>query len=437
MKGFLWRLTGFDPSRNSLKTEIIAGMTTFIAMSYILAVNPSILGESGMPKGAVFTATALTSALTTILMAVFGKNPFAQAPGMSINAYFTYTLVKQLGYTWQSALTIMFLVGILFTIVICLNIHRYILQALPMDLRRAITIGVGLFITFIGLQNSGIIVADKETLVQLGDVSATTIVAFSGILLSAVFMSKRIKGGLFLSIIICTLIGIPLGVTELPDKFRLLSMPRSISETFCAFDFSNIFETGTITVVLTLLFICIFDTMGTLLGLAVKSGMEDEKGNIRCLKGALLSDAIGTTFGAMVGTSSVTTFSESAAGVAEGGRTGVTGLTVGGLFLLALFISPVFLMIPMAATTGSLVMVGVLIIRDVAEIDFSDMTEALPTYITLIMIPLTYSIGEGVMLGLLSYVLVKIISGRFRETNLAMNILALLIALKFALNVDL
>lgn len=434
MKGFIERLTGFDPKTHSYKTELLAGLTTFITMSYILAVNPAILSQSGMPKTAVFTATALTSAFTTILMSIFGKNPFAQAPGMAINAYFTYTLVKQMGYSWQTALTIMFLAGILFIIVICIDLHKFILKAIPLNLRKAITIGVGLFITFIGLQNADIVVLNNDTLVQLGTPSAKTIVAFIGIILSAVFLSKNIKGGLFLSIAICTIIGIPLGVTTIPDDFHVISMPHSIKETFSAFDFTHILEPGVIVVILTLLFVCIFDTMGTLIGLASKSGMEDKDGNIHHLKGSLLSDAIGTTFGAMVGTSSVTTFSESASGIAEGGRTGVAGITIGVLFLVALFASPIFLLIPMAATTGSLVMVGVLIIRDIVEIDFSDITDVMPVFITMVMIPFTYSIGEGVILGILSYVLVKLAAGRFKETNLAMYILGILIIAKYALS---
>lgn len=429
----IFKLTGFRKGEHSVKTEIIAGITIFVTMCYILAVNPVILGLSGMPKEAVFTATAITAALATILMACAGKLPFALAPSMALNAFFTFTICKQLGHSWQSGLTITLIVGVLYTILILFNLHKHILAAIPISLQQGISVGVGTFIAFVGLQNAGILVDNHSTLVQLGDMNSKTIVAFLGIILSGVFMARNIKGGLFISIVICTLVGIPLGVTTLPENFHVLSLPASISETFCVFDFSNVFHFDVIILIFILLFVSIFDTVGTLVGLASKTGNVDEKGNVKNLKGALLSTSVSIIFGGAVGTSPVTTFAESTAGIAAGGKTGLTSLTVGIMFILSLFLSGLFLIIPLAATTGALVMVGVMMMSTAKNIVFDDYTEALPAYVTIIMIPLSYSIGDGVMMGILTYVFVKLLSGRVRHTNVAMYVLAALILLKFVL----
>lgn len=429
----LYRLTGFQKGKHSVKTEMIAGSTIFITMCYILAINPAILSLTGMPRAGVFTATAVTAAFATILMAFLGKLPFALAPGMGVNAFFTYTICKQLGYTWQIGLTITLIVGAIYTLLVLFNIHKYILSAIPRNLQLGISVGVGTFIAFVGLQNAEILIDNKSTLIELGTMGSKTIVAFIGIVLSGVFVAKNIKGGLFLSIIICTLLGIPLGVTTLPENFSVVSMPGSLNEICCAFDFSKIFDPDVLILIFILLFVCLFDTVGTLVGVANKTGNIDEKGNVVNLRGALLSNAISIIFGAGVGTSSITTFAESTTGIAAGGRTGITSLTVGILFLVSLFFSNIFLLIPLAATTGALVMVGVMLMASVKDIDFDNFTEALPAYVTMIMIPLSYSIGDGVMMGILTYVFVKAFSGKFRETNVAMYILAALIIMKFAL----
>lgn len=433
MLDYIYKAVGFKKGEHNIKTEFIAGLTTFVTMSYILAVNPAILSESGMSKGAVFTATALTSALATILMAFWGKLPFAQAPGMAINAFFTFTIVKQLGYTWQTALTIMLVVGIIYTLIVLFNIQKYIVKAIPINLRYAISVAVGLFITFIGLQNSELIVDNEFTLIQFGTVKAKTVIAFVGIILSGVFVYKNIKGGLFISIIVCTIIGLFFGETNIPENFSLFAWPASVKETAFAFDFTNLLNTDVIIVIFTVLFICIFDTMGALLGMAAKTGNADKDGNVKNLRGALLSDSVSSIVGASIGTSAVTTFAESASGIAEGGKSGLTSLFIGILFIVSLLFSSIFLLIPIAATTGSLVIVGVLMINEIKKINFDDMTEALPAFLTIIMIPLTYSIGDGIMIGILSYVLIKTISGRFKETNIAMYILGALILLKFLL----
>ncbi len=428
------KYTGFNPEQHKAKIEIIAGFTTFITMCYILAINPAILGESGMDKGAVFTATAITTAFATILMGLLGRLPFAQAPGMGLNSYFTYTIVEQLGYSWQTALTITFIVGILYTLIVVFNIQKYILKAIPINLRYSISVGVGLFIAFIGLRNAGIIVDSPSTLVEMGYASNKSIIAFLGIILSGFFLFKKIKGGLFISIIICTIVGIPFGITQIPDNFSVISLPSSVKSTFCAFDFSNILDTDILIVILTVLFICLLDTMGTLLGLASKTGKTDANGEIERMRGALLSDSIATTFGAMIGCSAVTTFTESASGIAEGGKSGLTSIVTGVLFLLALFFSNILLIIPLEATTGSLVIVGVLMISEINKIEMKDITEALPSFITIISIPLTYSIGGGIMLGILTYAFIKIVTFKIKEVNIAMYVIATLILIKFYLD---
>jgi AGZA family xanthine/uracil permease-like MFS transporter len=425
------KLFGFDPRTMSIRTEIIAGVTTFLTMSYILAVNPSILGTTGMDKGAVFTATALASAIATLLLAFMAKLPFAQAPSMALNAFFAFTLVQGMGYSWETALTAMFIEGIIFILITFLNIREIILNSIPMNLRYAISAGIGMFIAFIGLKNAGIIVASPATFVRFGAFTPTSVLAMAGILLSGILIVKKVKGALFYSILTCTIIGIPLGVTKIPGGFLPVSIPQSLVPTLLHFDFSGFFTLETGIIVFTLLFMNIFDTVGTLVGLASKTGIMDKKGNIPQVKQAMMSDAIGTTIGAMLGTSTVTTYVESASGIAEGGRSGLTSLVTGGLFLIALFFSPVFLLIPGAATSGALVLVGVFMMDAIHKINMEDMSEALPAFITIIMMVLTYSIADGMILGLLCFVLIKLLSGKQKDVSLAMYILAVLFILNY------
>lgn len=413
------------------RTEVIAGVTTFLTMSYILAVNPTILSMTGMDKGAVFTATALASAIATLLLAFMAKLPFAQAPSMALNAFFAFTLVQGMGYSWQTAMAAMFVEGIIFILITFLNIREIILESIPQNLRYATSAGIGMFIAFVGLKQAGIIEDHPATLVTLGDFDPDSVLAMIGIILSGILVIKKVKGALFYSILICTLIGIPIGVTQIPESFVPVSVPHSIAPTFMQFDFSEFFTFDMAILIFTLLFINIFDTLGTLVGLALKTDIIDEKGNIPRVKEAMMSDAIGTTVGAMLGSSTITTYVESASGVAEGGRSGFTSMITGLLFILALFFSPIFLLIPAAATSGALVLVGVFMLDSISKIDLEDISEALPAFITIIMMLLTYSIADGLVLGLLSFVLIKLCTGKRHEINLTMYILAVLFIIKY------
>ena len=427
----LQKLLGFDPSTMKYRTEIIGGMTTFLTMSYILAVNPTILSSTGMDKGALFTSTALASAIATILLAIMAKLPFAQAPSMGLNAFFAYTLVLSMGYSWQTALTVMFVEGLIFVLITFLNIREIILNSIPENLRHAITAGIGMFIAFIGLKDAGIIAASEGTFVTLGKFTPTAILGIISILISGVLIAKNVKAALFYSIIICTLIGIPMGVTQIPDHFSVISTPHSLSPIFCKFDFSNFFSIDMIIVIFTLLIINIFDTIGTLVGLAAKTGIIRKDGSIPHVKEAMMADAIGTTVGATLGCSTITTYVESASGVAEGARSGLASLTTGGLFLIALFLSPVFLLIPGAATTGALVLVGVFMIDSIPKINLHNMFEALPAFITIIMMVLTYSIADGICLGMLCYVIMRVLCGKFKEVSVTLYILSILFIIKY------
>ena len=410
----------------NLRTEIIAGITTFLTMSYILAVNPAMLSTTGMDKGAIFTATALAAAIATLLLAWMAKLPFAQAPGMGLNAFFAFTLVQGMGYSWETALAAMFVEGLIFILITLLNVREIILNSIPVNLRHAISAGIGMFIAFIGLKNAGIIESNPSTFVALGHFTPISLLAIFGILLSAVLLIKKVKGALFYSILLCTIVGIPLGVTDIPENFIPVSMPHSIAPTFCKFDFEGFFTLDMAIIIFTLLFMNIFDTLGTLVGLATKTGIMDKNGHIPHVKEAMMSDAIGTTISSMLGSSTVTTYVESASGIAEGGRSGVTSLITGLLFILALFFAPAFLLIPGAATTGALVLVGVFMMDSIGKINLSDISEALPAFVTIIMMVLTYSIANGIILGLLCYVLLKLFCGKYKQITLTMYILAIL-----------
>ncbi len=422
----LQKIFGFNKQTMNLRTEIIAGITTFLTMSYILAVNPAMLSTTGMDKGAIFTATALAAAIATLLLAWMAKLPFAQAPGMGLNAFFAFTLVQGMGYSWETALTAMFVEGLIFILITLLNVREIILNSIPVNLRHAISAGIGMFIAFIGLKNAGIIESNPSTFVALGHFTPISLLAIFGILLSAVLLIKKVKGALFYSILLCTIAGIPLGVTEIPENFIPVSMPHSIAPTFCKFDFEGFFALDMVIIIFTLLFMNIFDTLGTLVGLATKTGIMDKNGHIPHVKEAMMSDAIGTTISSMLGSSTVTTYVESASGIAEGGRSGVTSLITGLLFILALFFAPVFLLIPGAATTGAFVLVGVFMMDSIGKINLSDISEALPAFVTIIMMVLTYSIANGIILGLLCYVLLKLFSGKHKQITLTMYILAIL-----------
>ena len=426
----LKKLFGFDPEKTSVKTEIVAGITTFLTMSYILAVNPSMFGIlEGMPAGAVFTSTALAAIIGCLAMAFIGKLPFGLAPGMGLNAFFVYSVCLGMGYPWQFALTAVLIEGVIFIILTLTNVREAFVNAIPEHLRNAIGAGIGLFIAFIGLHSGGIIVADGATLVKLADItSGQALLALVGIVITAILYAKRVPAAILLGIIITMLIGIPGGITEFKG---VLSTPESIKPIFCQFQFENIFSLDMVVVVFTFLFIDLFDTIGTLIGVCSRANMVDKNGNIYRVKQAFLADSIATTAGAVLGTSTTTTYVESAAGVAEGGRSGLTAFVVAVCFAVSLLFSPLFLSIPAAATTAALVIVGMLMLESVRRIPFNDYCESIPSFICIVMMPLTYSISNGIMLGMISYVLLNMLCGKFKKITPVMYVLAVLFVLKF------
>lgn len=426
-------LLGFDPTKHTVRTEMLAGLTTFLTMSYILAVNPIILSDAGMDKGAVFTATVVAAVVATLTMALYAKMPFALASGMGLNAFFAYTLVISMGYTWQQALAAVFFEGIIFIILTIFKVRQAIVDCIPLDLRYAISVGIGLFIAFIGLKNGGIIVSSNATMTALGPWTATSLIAMGGIILGAILLALKVRGALFYTILLMTIIGIPFGVTSVPESFTFVSLPSSLEPVALQLDFSRFLtlDFDYLIVVLTLLFMDLFDTIGTLMGASIGARMVDEEGNVPNLNKALMADAVGTTFGALCGTSTVTTYVESTTGIVEGGRTGLTSLTVALLFFVALFFSPVFLMIPSAATTSALFLVGVMMMRPVLHIDFVHFRTGMPCFVTMMMMPFTSSISEGIVLGMLSYIIVKICIGQGKSLSLMMYILGVLFVLKY------
>lgn len=424
------KLFGFDSQKHNVRTEIVAGITTFLTMSYILAVNPGMFGIlEGMPAGAVFTTTALAAIIGTLAMAFFAKLPFGLAPGMGLNAFFVFSVCLGMGYSWQFALTAVFIEGILFILMTITNIREAIVNAIPKNLRYAIGGGIGLFIAFIGMQNAGIIVNDNATLVALGDItSGSALLAVIGLVITGVLFALNVRGAMLIGILATTLIGIPMGITEFKG---VVSMPESVEPIFFKFEWDKIFTLDMLVVVFTFLFIDMFDTVGTLIGVSTKAKMVDEKGNIPHLKQAFMADAIATTAGAVLGTSTTTTYVESASGVAQGGRTGLTAFTIAVCFAVALFFSPLFLSVPGAATAPVLILVGMLMMEPVRNIDFDDATEAIPSFICLIMMPLAYSISAGILLGMIAYVLINMICGKFKKLTPTMYILAILFILKY------
>ncbi|MDT0554066.1 NCS2 family permease [Urechidicola vernalis] len=419
-------------NKSTIKTEVIAGFTTFMTMVYILAVNPTILSEAGMDKNALFTATALSAVIATMVMALVAKLPFALAPGMGLNAFFAFTVVQGMGYSWQFALTAVFLEGIIFLLLTAFNIRELIINAIPINLKHAVSVGIGLFIAFIGLKNAGIVIDSPSNLLSLGNMkSPTVLVGLIGILITGILLIKKMKGAILVGILSSTIIGLFVGVTMIPENFSVVSTPPSLEPIFFQFDFSQVFTLDMLIVLFTFLFVDMFDTVGTLVGVASKSEMLDENGKIPYVKQALFADSIGTFFGAILGTSTVTTYVESAAGVAEGGKTGMTALTVALLFALSLFFAPVFMIIPAAATAPALFLVGLMMITPILKIDLNDFTEAIPSFFTIIMMPLTFSIAEGIVFGMLSYVFLKLLTGKYREIKPIMYIIVLLFLIKF------
>lgn len=420
--------------QTTIRKEVLAGITTFMTMAYILAVNPSILSEAGMDKNALFTATSLAAIIGTLIMAFVAKYPFALAPGMGLNAFFAYTVVIGMGYSWQFALTAVFLEGVIFILLTVFNIRELIVNSIPINIKHSISAGIGLFIAFIGLQSAGVIVKDPATLVKLGDMgSPAVLIAVLGILFMGILLVFKVKGALLIGILLATIVGIPAEITNISNG-SLLSTPPSLEPIFFKFDFSRIFTVDMLIILFTFLFVDMFDTVGTLIGVSDKAGMLNSKGHLPYAKQALFADSIGTTAGAILGTSTVTTYVESASGVAEGGRTGLTALTVAIMFALALFLAPVFTMIPTAATAPALVLVGLFMLSPVKNIDLDDYSEAIPAFLTIIIMPLSYSIAEGIVFGMLSYVLLKLFTGRHREISVIMYVIAALFILKLSVD---
>ncbi|MEG2679347.1 MAG: NCS2 family permease [Oscillospiraceae bacterium] len=442
-----------------VKTEVIAGVTTFMTMAYILAVNPSILSATGMDSGAVFTATALAALIATVLMALFANYPFVLAPGMGLNAYFAYTVVLQMGYSWQMALAAVFVEGLIFLALSLTSVREAIFNAIPMPLKHAVSAGIGLFIAFIGLQNSGLVTGNPATLVSVfsfkGSMGAgtfrtegiTVLLAIVGVLITAILIVKKVKGNILWGIlatwglgIICQLTGLYVVTPDagffslLPNFSNGIAIP-SLAPTFMQMDFSKVFSLDFLVVIFAFLFVDMFDTLGTLIGVASKANMLDKDGKLPQIKGALLADAVGTSVGAVLGTSTTTTFVESAAGVSEGGRSGLTALVSAGMFGLALFLSPIFLAIPAFATAPALIIVGFLMVSAILKVNFENAYEAIPAFICMIAMPFMYSISEGIAMGAISYVVINLVGGKERRKTISvvMYILAILFVLKYIL----
>ncbi|MDP4144717.1 MAG: NCS2 family permease [Bacillota bacterium] len=418
--------------KTNVKTEVLAGLTTFLTMAYILVVNPSILSQTGMPLKAVFTATALAAFVGTIIMAFVANYPFGMAPGMGLNALFTFTICIKLHFPWQTALAASFVEGIIFLLLNVFKVRQIIMESVPQTLKYAISIGIGFFIAFIGLQDAGIIVGDKATLVTLGNLkSPSVLLAIAGVILIAVLYYRNIKGSFIVGMLVIYILGMIFGVAKLPNG--IVSPPPSVGPVFLKFDFSHMMTVQIIPVIVTMLFIDIFDSVGTLIGLASKAGYLDEKGNVANADKVLTADAIGSTLGACLGTSTPVAFIESASGIAEGGRTGLTGLTIAILFLLSLFFSPILTAIPSFATAPVLIVLGLLMMEPITKVDFSDFTEGLPVFLTLILTLLTYSITDGLAFGFLSFVLVKLFTGKHKEIPKPMYVIAFLFVIMFAI----
>lgn len=428
----LKKIFGFDPQRSSIRTEISAGLTSFLTMSYILAVNPDIFSQlEGMSQGAVFTATALVAIISTLLVAVVAKMPFGIAPGMGPNAFFVFTVCMGMGHSWQFALTAVLIESLVLLLLTITNLREALVNALPLSLKKSITIGIGLFIAFVGLQNAGIVVMDGSTLVRLGSITeGSGLLTVIGVLITAVLVIRNVKGGMLLGILVTTIIGIPMGLTNYQG---IISTPQSVSPIFFSFEWNSILSTDMLVVVVSFLFIDLFSLTGSAVGVCMKGGFADKEGRIPGLKRLFIADSIGTLSSAIFGTSAACTFIESSSGVAQGGRSGLTAFTIASCFGIALFFSPVFLAIPSAATAPVLIIVGMMMFSSVVELPFDDMSEVLPGFITIIAMPLAYSISDGILLGFISYVAINLLCGNFRKLSPTLYILAILFSMKYIL----
>ena len=438
MTTFLQKAFGFDPSKHNVRTEIVAGITTFLTMAYILAVNPSIFSNvPGMPVGSVFTATALASLIATLVMAFYAKRPFALAPGMGLNAFFVFTVCLTMGYDWRFALTAVFIEGVIFIILSATKVRTWILESIPMSIKNAIGAGIGLFIAFIGLQNAGIVVNSDSTLVTLGDIThGKALLAVIGIVISCTLVMLHVRGGILIGILATAIVGLfikdpetGLAITQFSGS--PISKPDSVAPIFCQFQWSQLLSWDMLAVVFTFLFIDMFDTMGTVIGVSQKAGFVDENGHVDKIERVFMADAIGTVAGACLGTSTTTTYVASSAGVGAGGRTGLTAFTVACCFALALLFSPVFLAIPGAATAPALIIVGMFMMQPVTKVDWTNYRESIPAFLTMILMPLCYSISDGILIGCISYVVLYALSGKAKQISATMWVLAALFILRY------
>ncbi|MEC4117660.1 NCS2 family permease [Myroides phaeus] len=442
MKNFLERYFELSSNGTSIKKEFIAGIITFLTMSYILVVNPNVLADAGMDRHALFTTTALATIAATLLMGFYAKLPIAQAPGMGLNSFFAYSVVLTMGYTWQFALTAVFIEGIIFLLLTFFNVRELIVRSIPKVLKEAIPAGIGLFITLIGLKSAGVVVADPNTLVRLGDFSQHSVwITMTGLIVTGILLIRNVNGAILFGILSATIFGLVLGDITLPS--RIVDLPPSIEPIFgeaikpmfTAEGWNKIFSLDMLVVVFTFLFVNLFDTVGTLIGVISKTNLADKDGNFPQMKKALFTDAMGTTIGSMLGTSPVTSYVESASGVASGGRTGLTAVSVAIMFALALFLGPIFLMIPAAATAPALIIVGLFMISSVVNIKFDDLSEALPAFLTIVFMPFTYSIAEGIVFGMLSFTILKLGTKQHKDITPTVYVLSILFLLKIVLDV--
>ncbi|MDY5434945.1 NCS2 family permease [Bacteroides pyogenes] len=429
----LQKLFKLKEHKTNVRTEIVAGIITFLTMSYILVVNPNILSQAGMDRAALFTATAIASVAGTLFMALIPNLPIAQAPGMGLNSFFAFSVVLGLGYSWQMALTAVFIEGIIFLVLTACNIREMIVNTIPKSIKDAIPVGIGLFIALIGMQNAGLIVKNSNTMVSMGSMSDPHIwVALLGLAVTAVLFIKNVHGSFLIGIIASTIFAVFLGLVKLPEE-GIFSLPPDISPVFMSFEWKHLFSLDMLIVVFTFLFVNLFDTIGTLLGVASKANLLDEEGNFPQIKKALFADALGTTVGAILGTSTVTSFVESTSGVASGGRTGLTSLSTAMMFALSLLFAPLFLMVPAAATAPALIIVGLFMISSVLKINFNDLSESFPAFLTIVMMPFSFSIANGIVFGMLSFVILKALSSRVKQISLTMWVIFTLFIIKLTL----
>lgn len=434
MNNMLEKIFKLKENNTTVRTELFAGLITFLTMSYILVVNPNILGETGMDRAAVFTATVLGSVIATLFMAFFTNLPVAQAPGMGLNNFFAFTVVLTMGYTWQFALTAVFIEGLIFILLTFFNVRELIVNSIPRVLKEAIPVGVGLFITLVGLKSAGVVVGNDATLVSLGDMANPNVwIALAGVVITGALLALNVNGAILIGIVAATIGGIFAGIVHFPEG-NWVSLPPSLAPTFAQFEWDKVFTFDMALVVFTFLFVNLFDTVGTLIGVVSRTGLLDKDGNFPQMKKALFADALGTTIGSVLGTSPITAYIESSSGVAAGGRTGLTSISTAFMFVLALFFAPLFLIVPASATSPALIIVGLFMISAVAKINFDDITESLPAFVTLIFMPFTYSIAQGIVFGILTYFFVKILSGRYKDVSTMIYVLAVLFIIKLGLD---